>query len=451
MVSHVGGVLQPSELQADSYTPRLVDQELDELLAGLAAVALEGPKGVGKTATAERRVRSIFRLDQPAQRQIAEADPAVLLRAEPPVLFDEWQHVPAVWDAVRRAVDAGAAPGSFLLAGSAAPTVAPTHSGAGRVVSVRMRPLALAERGLCSPTVRLTELLGGARAPVAGQSPVDLAGYAREVVASGFPGLRGLTGRALRAQLDGYLARIVDRDFVEQGHAVRRPDTLRRWMTAYAAATATTTSLDKIRNAATSGEGDTAAKTTALAYRDVLERLWIIEALPGWVPSRNQLARLTQAPRHHLADPALAARLLGVDEGALLHGAVSPLFDGTSAGAAVKATAPRDGTLFGQLFESLVTLSVRSYAQVAEARVRHLREQDGRHEVDLIVERADQRVVALEVKLAAEVDDRDVRHLLWLRDKLGDELLDAAVITTGTHAYRRPDGIAVIPAALLSA
>ena len=247
------------------------------------------------------------------------------------------------------------------------------------------------------------------------------------------------------------MARVVDRDFVDQGHPVRRPDTLRRWMTAYAAATATTTSLEKIRNAATSGEGDTAAKTTALAYRDVLERLWIIDALPGWVPSRNQLARLTQAPRHHLADPALAARLLGVDEGALLRGAVSPLFDPGSGAPLVRAPAPRAGTLFGQLFESLVTLSVRTYAQVAEARVRHLREHDGRHEVDLIVERADQRVVALEVKLSAEVDDRDVRHLHWLREKLGDDLLDAAVITTGTLAYRRAVGIAVIPAALLTA
>lgn len=433
-----------------AYTPRHVDRELDELLPSLPAVALEGPKGVGKTATAARRVRSIVRLDHPAQRRIAEADPAVLLGAEPPLLIDEWQHVPAVWDAVRRAVDAGAAPGSFLLAGSAAPAVAPTHSGAGRVVSVRMRPLSLAERHLATPTVSLAALLRGGRPPVGGQCGANLRDYAREILASGFPGLRGLTGRALRAQLDGYLARIVDRDFVEQGRPVRRPDTLRRWMTAYAAATATTTSLDKIRAAATSGEGETAGKLAAYAYRDILERLWIIDAVPGWTPSRNQLSRLAQAPRHHLADPALAARLLGVDEGALLGGAVSPLFEAQDGVQARRAHVPRDGTLFGQLFESLVTLSVRAYAQVAEARVRHLRVQDGRHEVDLIVERADQRVVALEVKLSAEVEDRDVRHLLWLRDKLGDDLLDAAVISTGTHAYRRADGIAVIPAALLT-
>ncbi|MCU0617630.1 MAG: DUF4143 domain-containing protein, partial [Gemmatimonadaceae bacterium] len=101
--------------------------------------------------------------------------------------------------------------------------------------------------------------------------------------------------------------------------------------------------------------------------------------------------------------------------------------------------------------ESLVTLSMRVYAQTAEARVHHLRTHDGRHEIDLIVERDDRRVVALEVKLSAVVEDRDVQHLHWLQTQLGADLLDAAVITTGSHAYRRPDGIAVIPAALLTA
>ena len=112
---------------------------------------------------------------------------------------------------------------------------------------------------------------------------------------------------------------------------------------------------------------------------------------------------------------------------------------------------PRDGTLLGALFESLVTLSARVYAQASEATVHHLRTRDGDHEVDLIIQRRDQRVVALEVKLDGVRGPADVRHLLWLRDQFGDDLLDAAVITAGAHAYRRPDGIAVIPAVLLGA
>ena len=434
------------------YTPRVVEAEIDELMSGLAAVALEGPKGVGKTATAERRATTIYRLDDDAQRQLVSASSKVALQAAPPVLLDEWQRLPQVWDAVRRSVDEGASPGRYLLTGSALPADdevgARPHTGAGRIVSVRMRPMSLAERGLGPTTVSLKELLGGGRPDVSGTSPVDLAQYATEVVASGLPGIRSLQGRARRAQLDGYLERVVNRDFLEAGHPVRKPHALRRWMTAYAAASATTTTLAKIRDAATSGEGQTATKPTIQTYREVLERLYVLDPVPGWIPSRSHLARLLQAPRHHLADPALAARLLGVEEGALLAGETSPLFR-AGTGTASETTAPRDGTLFGQLFESLVTLSVRVYAQAAEARVRHLRMQDGRHEVDLIVERADHRVVGIEVKLSASVEDRDVRHLLWLREQLGKDLLDAVIVTTGEHAYRRADGIAVVPAALL--
>jgi len=112
---------------------------------------------------------------------------------------------------------------------------------------------------------------------------------------------------------------------------------------------------------------------------------------------------------------------------------------------------PRDGTLLGALFESLVTLSVRVYAQANEARVSQLRTLGGEHEVDLIVERADGRIVAIEVKLASSIDDGDVRHLRWLGDRMGADLLDSVVVTTGIEAYRRGDGIAVVPAALLGA
>jgi hypothetical protein len=419
------------------YLRRIVDEELDELFTALPAIALEGPKGVGKTATAERRAATTFRLDNPAQRAVAAADPQVVVSATPPVLIDEWQHVPPVWDAVRREVDGDTSPGRYLLAGSATPRTPPTHSGAGRIVSIRLRPLALSERGLCDSSVSLGVLLTGNRPPLSGETSVALSDYAREIVASGFPGLRHLTGRPLRTQLDSYITRIVDRDFDEQGHSVRKPDVLRRWMAAYAAATSTTTSLAKIRRAATGDDEDGPTKVTVSAYRDVLSRLWVIDPVSGWLPTRNHLARLTQAPKHHLADPGLAARLLGVDEGALLTGATAG------------QVGPRDGTLLGQLFESLVTLSVRAYAQAAEARVRHLRTKEGRQEVDLIVERRDQRIVAIETKLSGAVTDDDVRNLLWLRGILGDDVLDLVVVNTGPYAYRRPDGVAVVPAALL--
>jgi len=214
---------------------------------------------------------------------------------------------------------------------------------------------------------------------------------------------------------------------------------LKRWIAAYAAATSTTASYETVRDAATGGQGDKPSKSATHPYREILERLWIVDPVPAWLPTRNHLNRLAQPPKHHLADPALAARMLGLDADALLAG--------REAGPVI----PRDGSLLGHLFESLVTLCIRVYAQGAEARVRHLRLYGGRHEVDLIVERADQRVLAVEVKLSGAVSHDDVKHLLWLREQIGEDLIDSVVIHTGPQAYRRPDGIAVIPAALLGA
>lgn len=223
-----------------------------------------------------------------------------------------------------------------------------------------------------------------------------------------------------------------------QDHAVRDPDGLLRWLAAYAAATAATASYEALRAAATSGDGRVPARSTTIPYRSVLAQLWILDPVPAWAPTFNHLARLAGAPKHHLADPALAARLLGMNVEALLRNDVR--------GPGLRL---RDRPLLGRLFESLVTLGVRVMAQAAEARVGHLRTHSGAREIDLIVERDDHRVVAIEVKLGAAADDHDVRHLHWLAAQLGDDLLDAVVVTTGKYAYRRPDGIAVVPAALL--
>jgi predicted AAA+ superfamily ATPase len=354
-----------------------------------------------------------------------------------PLVIDEWQRLPHAWDLVCRAVDDGAPAGSFLLTGSAVPNPAPTHSGAGRIVSVRMRPLALSER-LGSARVSLADLLGGTKPRVAGTTKAALRDYTEEILASGFPGVRRFSGRAGRGQLDGYVERIVDRDIPDDaGVVVRTPAALRRWMAAYAAASSTTATFETIRDAATAGNANKPSRNAAQAYRDPLARLWVLDEVPAWIPSNNRLRQLGQTPKHHLCDPALAAQLLGVQ--------TSTLLAGQSAG----PTVARDGTLLGALFESLVALSVRVYAAHAEARVAHLRTARGRQEVDLIVERNDGAIVAIEVKLARTVSDDDVKHLQWLQQRIGGRLLDQVIVTTGPQAYRRQDGVAVVPAALL--
>lgn len=421
------------------YRRRIVDDALDELLPELAAIALEGAKAVGKTATAAQRAQTVIDLSDPAARQIAEANPERITRSPTPVLIDEWQLEPAVWDRVRRAVDADNSGGRFLLTGSAGvPPGVRIHSGAGRIVSLRMRPLSLAERGICEPTVSLSAVLAGRQQAVAGQSPVGLPGYVEEILRSGFPGIRDLAPRARNLQLDSYVSRVVDHELAANGVRVRRPAALRAWLAAYAAATSTDASYTAILDAATAGDSDKPVRQTADAYREHLERLFFLDPLASWIPAFSPLRRLTHTPKHHLVDPALAARLVGISA------------DGLLRGEGVRVRARHDtGPWLGALFESLVVQSVRIYAEAAEATVGHLRTKSTEREIDLIVERADRALIAIEIKLSGVVDDRDVRHLHWLRGQLPDRVVDMMVITTGEHAYRRTDGVAVVPLALL--
>jgi len=260
--------------------------------------------------------------------------------------------------------------------------------------------------------------------------------YVDEILRSGFPGIRDLSPANRERQLDGYLARIVDRDLAENGITVRRPAALRAWLRAYAAATASTADYTKILDAATAGEPDKPSRNTVDGYREHLQRLFILDPVEAWTPAFTPLKRLTNSAKHHLVDPAMAARLVGVGATGLLVG------EG-------ETVSPTTGTWLGALFESLAVQSVRVYAEAMGARVGHLRTKNGDHEIDLIVETNDTRCTAIEVKLADTIHDVDVRHLLWLRGQVGQRLSECMILNTGPRAYRRPDGVAVVPLALL--
>ncbi|MFT3798476.1 ATP-binding protein [Microbacterium sp.] len=420
----------------DGYRQRIVDRTLDEVFPHLAAIALEGAKAVGKTATATQRARTVLSMTTAPQRAALAGNLDLVTAVDPPVLVDEWQLVPDVWDRVRDAVDADRSGGRFLLTGSASP--APglrVHSGAGRIVSLRMRPLTVAERGISDPTVSVRELLRGSSPKISGHTSLAVGDYADEILRSGFPGIRDLPERARDLQLDGYVSRVIDRELPENGMTVRRPAALRAWLAAYAAATASTASYTTLLDAATAGDDDKPARQTVAQYRDYLQRAFILDPVEAWMPAFAPLKRLGASPKHHLVDPAIAARLVGVGKQGLLVGEGAPN--------------PATGTWLGALFESLVTQSVRVYAEAADSRIGHLRTRDGDHEIDLVIESPDRSCIAIEVKLSDTVHDTDVRHLAWLQRELGDRLIDRIVVNTGPYAYRRPDGIAVVPLALL--
>ncbi|WP_293768031.1 DUF4143 domain-containing protein [uncultured Corynebacterium sp.] len=414
----------------NTYSRRVLDDALDAYLPYLPAIAIEGPKGVGKTETASQRVRTTWRLDDPATAALALATFKDGSAIEGPVLLDEWQFQPQLWNIVRRAVDNGAAPGTFLLTGSAAPEQAEAiHSGAGRIDKLRMRPFTLAERGIGKPLLSLRSLLHGEEPTLTpGTLDVSITDYAREICASGLPTISGLPPAIRTQRLNSYLERIVSKEFADQGLKVRQPTLVMAWLRAYAAATATTASYSEILDAATPGEGSKPSKSSSQTYRDLLEQLMILEPLPAWLPVGQTLATMAKSPKHHLCDPGLAARLLNYSETRLLDGS------------------PQSSQEFAQLFESLVVLTARVAAEVDGASVYHLRTRRGNHEIDVIIEGTDGTIVALEAKLSGDVREDDVAHLNWLEAN-HTRPVRKVLVHCGEQHYRREDGTYVVPLA----
>lgn len=432
-----------------TYQPRLMDQRLEELLRSVPAVSVEGARAVGKTRTARAHGTTFIAVDDPDERAQLAAIGSRFTTLPSPLVIDEWQRMPELWDRVRRAVDDDPSPGRFLLTGSSTPSQAPTHTGAGRIITLRMRPFSLAERAIETPTVSVGSLLGSglgtqdlsALTPIEGYTSVTIDQYVDEICRSGFPAIREQPPLGRKAQLDGYIEQTLRHDLPEATGGRRRPRSVREWLTAYASAVATTASFSSIAELATRPLSTDMGLATARSYRDHLSGMWLLDPVPGWSPSENEFSRNNLTDKHQLCDPALAARLLGYGPSEVL-GVGHPILTSPRG-------TPRRPRVLGSLFESLVIQSLQVYAEVLSARVFHLRTKGGLQEIDVILEGADRRVVAFEIKARATPKPEDTKHLRWLRKKIGPRLADAVLVTTGRLAYRDEDGIAVVPAALL--
>lgn len=427
--------------------PRLVDGQLSAMLAEFPAVLINGARGIGKTTTATQQVESIFRLEDPDVLAEVAKDPKQMLRAKPPVLIDEWQRYPQSMNLVKLAVDDDRTPGRFVLAGTPShPRTADIHSGAMRVVHLDMRPMSLAERDIETPTVSLGTLLSGEAPHVEGRTALTGGDYASILIQSGFPELQRKSSTYQEAYLETYFDRLVQKDIDQVTNGSRRrvsSRTIIRWLVAYARASSTTASFATISEDALRQEGYTASKDTIKFYRGVLEDLGVIDELQGWAYPLAPLSDCLKSERHNLVDPALAASLLEITT-------VERLMLDEKRGAP-QANAGR--TIFGQLFRSLVAQSVRAYAYWHRAKTYWLgtRKKGDRpqREVDLVVVDRRGKVVAIEVKSSSVAEDSHAKHLRWLRRELGGRWADGLIVNTGGEAYRRDDGMAVVPAALL--
>ncbi len=412
-----------------NYLPRIVETELDECLAATGAVVMEGPKACGKTATARQKAASEVLLDTDRNaRQLASVDPATALAGATPRLIDEWQLEPSIWNHVRRAVDDRADSGQFILTGSAVPADDVTrHSGAGRFTRIRMRPLSLFESGHSSGEISLAELLN--RSPQgADASSLSIPELAELVAIGGWPANHGrLTREAMRLNL-GYLNEIRRTDVSRV--AERRADPIRvgRLLRSLARNTATEVTLSRL--AADVGARQITMKPeTAAGYLDALEQLMVIEDQPAWSPHLRSRAILREAPKRHFVDPSLAVAVLRATPNRLLD----------------------DLRFLGLLFESLVVRDLRIYAQANDAEVFHYREKGGL-EVDAVVEAADGRWAAFEIKLGQRGVDEGARNLLRLAQRAPRAMRDTpsepsalAVIVPNGYGYTGRNDLGVVP------
>lgn len=413
--------------EVEQYRRRLVDPLLDELLEQLPAVLVVGPRTAGKTTTLTRRAKTVVRLDRRLRAAAFEADPDAALRdlAEP-VLLDEWQRVPGVLGAVRRAVEADPRANRYFVTGSVrAELEHEVWPATGRLVRVAMYPMTVGEQLGREGRPFLDRIAFGEELVAPAECP-DLRGYVELAVRSGFPdpALR-LSGLARTTWLESYVEDLISHDVeqLEESSTRRRdPQRLRRFLEAFALNSAGVAEQKTIYDAAQ------VSKAAATAYEDLLAGLLIAERVPAW--SSNRLRRLVRRPKRYLIDAALIATTLGLDEQGVI----------------------ADGDMLGRVLDTFVAAQLRPELAISRSRPRlyHLRTAEGRHEIDLIAELAGQRVVAIEVKANAAPSSReDARHLVWLAEQLGERFLAGVVFHTGPHVYRLAERIVAAPIATL--
>lgn len=415
---------------AGSYLSRVVDGELAARLSSAGAVLIEGPKACGKTETATRVARSVVRLDIDAgSRALITAAPEVLFDQKTPILFDEWQIEPALWDLIRRQVDERSPlRGQFILTGSATPNDnARRHSGAGRISTLRMRPLSLYESLHSTGKVSLAELFTGA-SPAAPDPGLTVPGLIDRIVVGGWPDLIDASIADARQWLRDYLRNLIEVDIRNLGSR-RDPGHVRNLLTALGRAAGTETTVQSLARDVGGADGP-ADRGTVDSYLQALIRLMIVEDVPAWAPHMRSTTPLRKSAKRYMVDPSIGVAALGVGPQQLL----------------------RDLNAAGFHFEALVVRDIRIYVQSLHGTVSHWRDNNG-HEVDVIITLEDGRWAALEVKLNPDSVDDAADSLRRFSDKVDISRLGApaflGVITSRSPAYRRPDGVLVLPIAAI--
>ena len=412
------------------YLRRIIDKELDTALKYSGAVLIEGPKWCGKTRTAEERAASALYLQDINKddyySHILDTRPADLLEGDTPRLIDEWQTAPRLWNGVRFIVDQRGGPGHFILTGSTAPADdRGLHTGTGRIARLHMRPMTLFESLESNGSVSLGSLFNGD--DIKGTSSLSVDELAFALVRGGWPAAIGEEETLALRHARDYVDSVTASDISRADGVERDRERANRLMRSLARNISTMANIETIRSDVVGGSvEEIAADKTVASYINALKRIFVIEDLPAWSPDMRSKTALRTSPKRHFADPSIAAVALKVSPKGLL----------------------KDFRTFGLLFESLCIRDLRVYAQANEGEVYHFCDKNGL-ETDAVIQLYDGRWGAVEVKMGVKETDKAAENLIKLKNKIDlDEMNEPsflAVITATEHAYRRKDGVYVIP------
>lgn len=425
----------PDTLTPEGYRPRIVDRQMERYLRLFGAVEVSGTKWCGKTWSALTQAKSVTYVDRGGNLEASQADPAFALAGASPHLIDEWQRVPAIWDTVRHAVDdAGGIHGLWILTGSSTPEKEQVaHSGAGRIGRISMHTMTLQESGDSSGAVSLAGLFEDRFEHASAKADID--GLARLVCRGGWPEATDASPEDAQVIVRSYLAQVYEQSIPRLGGNARIAERLCRSLARTVGQSATNVTLAQdVFGHEKKTEVRDAEQREVSRHLDLLTGIYLVDDIEGWVPASRSPQRMRVSPKRYFADPSLGVALLRMSPERLL----------------------QDWQTFGMVFENLVIRDLLVYASAhpmaSNHPVRYYRD-DSNLEVDAIIELADGRWGACEIKLSHSKVEEGAKNLLMLQKKLLRDTQKrveapsflAVIVGAGDAAYRRADGVFVIP------
>lgn len=412
------------------YWPRMIDELLEEYLEVFGATLIVGPKWCGKTTSAENLAKTSIKLQDSRKSKdylrMVDIDPSLLLNGDTPLLLDEWQVAPILWDAVRSIVDERQLPGQFILTGSAVPKDdGMMHTGTGRIARLMMYPMSLYESKESNGKISLKDLFHG-NAQVNGiESQLDISSLVSAICRGGWPASIGKSDRAASLIVENYINALCESDVSRISSGLKNPQRIRAILQSYARNISTLATKATIRKDVIANDQNI-SEATFFAYLNALERLFVIQDIPAWSPAIRSKSAIRATTKRGFIDPSLAVAALSLSPQDLL----------------------QDMNTLGFMFESLVIRDLRIYSQTMGGNISYYHDRYGL-ECDAVLHLKDGSYALVEMKLGSREIDEGSMHLLELKELITQHGMKQPsllmVITGGKIAYQREDGVYVIP------